>query len=78
MLVPGRRADLNLVDLAAIGSTPPTLVGDLPGGGARLVGRGTGYVATFVRGEPTFEGGVHTGALAGGLARLRPRDRGPA
>jgi len=70
MLLPGRRADLNLVDLAAIGSTPPTLVGDLPGGGSRLVGRGTGYVATLVRGELTFEGGLHTGALPGGLARL--------
>ena len=32
----------------------PTLVDDLPGGGGRLVGRGSGYVATIVRGEVTF------------------------
>jgi N-acyl-D-aspartate/D-glutamate deacylase len=68
-LAPGLRADINLIDLAAIGSTAPRLVADLPGGGARLVGHGTGYVATFVAGEPTWENGRHTGALAGGLAR---------
>ena len=69
MLQPGRRADLNLVDLAAVGSTAPTLVDDLPGGGSRLVSRGTGYVATIVRGEITFEHGAHTGTMAGALAR---------
>jgi N-acyl-D-aspartate/D-glutamate deacylase len=67
---PGKRADLNLVDLAALGSTAPTLVADLPGGGSRLVGRGTGYVATIVRGQVTFEHGAHNGTTAGGLARV--------
>jgi N-acyl-D-aspartate/D-glutamate deacylase len=65
----GKRADLNLVDLTAIGSTPPSLAHDLPGGGARLVSRGRGYVATLVAGDVVFEDGVHTGALPGGLAR---------
>ncbi|MFO0690667.1 MAG: amidohydrolase family protein [Myxococcota bacterium] len=69
VLAPGRQADVNLVDLAAIGSTAPALVADLPGGGARLVGRGTGYVATFVKGELAFEHGRHAGAFAGGLVR---------
>jgi N-acyl-D-aspartate/D-glutamate deacylase len=69
-LEPGKRADVNLVDLAHIGSTPPAIVRDLPGGGARLVSRGTGYVATLVAGEVTLEHGVHTGALAGALARV--------
>jgi N-acyl-D-aspartate/D-glutamate deacylase len=69
-LAPGRRADLNLIDLERVGSTPPTIVHDLPGGGARLVSRGTGYEATLVAGEPTFERGAYTGALAGGLARV--------
>ncbi len=73
-LAPGLRADINLIDLAAIGSTAPRLVADLPGGGARLVGHGTGYVATYVAGEATWENGRHTGALAGGLAR--PTRRG--
>lgn len=69
LLAPGRQADVNLVDLAAVGSTAPSLVADLPGGGSRLVGRGTGYVATIVKGEVAFENGRHTGALAGGLVR---------
>jgi N-acyl-D-aspartate/D-glutamate deacylase len=69
-LVPGKRADINLVDPGRVGSTPPTIVHDLPGGGARLVSRGTGYEATLVAGAVTFERGEHTGALAGGLARV--------
>jgi N-acyl-D-aspartate/D-glutamate deacylase len=69
-LEPGKRADVNLVDLAAVGSTVPALVHDLPAGGGRLVSRGSGYVATIVAGEVTFENGSHTGALAGALARI--------
>jgi N-acyl-D-aspartate/D-glutamate deacylase len=69
-LEPGKRADVNVLDLAAVGSTAPWIVHDLPGGGARLVSRGTGYVTTLVRGEPVYEGGAHTGALPGALARV--------
>jgi len=69
MVQQGQRADLNLIDLDAIGSTVPALVDDLPGGGSRLVSRGTGYVTTIVRGEVTFEDGTHVGAMAGALAR---------
>jgi N-acyl-D-aspartate/D-glutamate deacylase len=69
-LAPGKRADVNLIDLAHVGSTAPAIVGDLPGGGARLVSHGTGYVATLVAGEVTFEHGAHTGAVRGGLVRV--------
>jgi N-acyl-D-aspartate/D-glutamate deacylase len=69
-LEPGKRADVNLVDFAAAGSTTPAIVRDLPGGGGRLVSRGTGYVATLVAGEVVFEQGAHTGALPGALARV--------
>jgi N-acyl-D-aspartate/D-glutamate deacylase len=69
-LEPGKRADVNVIDLAAVGSTAPWIVRDLPSGGARLVSRGTGYVTSLVRGEPVYEGGAHTGALPGGLARV--------
>jgi hypothetical protein len=69
-LEPGKRADVNVIDLAAVGSTAPWIVSDLPSGGARLVSRGTGYVTTLVKGEPVYEGGAHTGALPGGLARV--------
>ncbi|HVM66600.1 MAG TPA: amidohydrolase family protein, partial [Acidimicrobiales bacterium] len=65
----GKRADVNLIDMARVGSSAPSIVHDLPSGGARLVGKGTGYVATIVAGEVVFDNGVHTGALPGGLAR---------
>ena len=69
-LRPGLRADVNLIDLSALGSTAPTLVHDLPAGGARLVSRGTGYVTTIVGGQVSFEHGAHNGTMAGGLARV--------
>jgi N-acyl-D-aspartate/D-glutamate deacylase len=69
VLAAGKRADVNLVDLSAIGSTYPTMRNDLPGGGARLVGQGKGYVATIVAGEVTFERGRHTGITPGRLVR---------
>ena len=69
-LAPGMRADVNLIDLAAIGSTVPELVDDLPGGGSRLISRGTGYVLTVVAGEVTFELGAHNGTMSGALARV--------
>ena len=69
-LQPGKRADVNLIDFDAVGSTPPAIVSDLPSGGSRLVSHGTGYVATVVAGEVTFDNGAYTGALAGGLARV--------
>jgi N-acyl-D-aspartate/D-glutamate deacylase len=69
-LEPGQRADVNLIELAALGSTVPAIVHDLPAGGGRLVSRGNGYVATMVAGEVIFENGTHTGALPGRLARV--------
>lgn len=68
-LEPGKRADINLIDLDEVGSTAPAFADDLPGGGSRLVGAGTGYVATLVAGEVTFDRGAYTGALPGRLAR---------
>jgi N-acyl-D-aspartate/D-glutamate deacylase len=70
LLEAGKRADVNLIDLPALGSTVPAIIHDLPAGGGRLFGRGRGYVATIVAGEVIFEHGSHTGALPGGLARV--------
>ena len=71
-LLPGRRADVNLIDIAALGSTAPQLRADLPGGASRLVGHGTGYVATLLAGQVIFERGQHTGLLPGRVARPEP------
>lgn len=69
LLAPGHLADVNLIDLDALGCAPPRIAHDLPAGGRRLVQDATGYVMTVKAGVPTFEGGVPTGAVPGGLVR---------
>jgi N-acyl-D-aspartate/D-glutamate deacylase len=68
-LVPGQKADLNVVDFDALALHAPEMVFDLPAGGRRLVQRADGYRATVVAGEVTFEEGEPTGALPGKLVR---------
>src|SRR5207302_11292326 len=71
VLSPGKRADVNLVDLDALVLHAPEMVFDLPAGGRRLVQRADGYVATLVPGETTLENGKPTGARPGRLVRQR-------
>lgn len=68
-LVPGFRADVNVIDHARLKLKAPEIVKDLPSSGQRLVQAAEGYVATLVAGEVTFEHGQHTGALPGRLVR---------
>jgi N-acyl-D-aspartate/D-glutamate deacylase len=68
-LAPGMKADLNLIEWDTLGVRRPEIVFDLPAGGKRLVQRATGYRATVMSGEVTFEGGEATGALPGRLVR---------
>jgi N-acyl-D-aspartate/D-glutamate deacylase len=65
----GHLADLNVIDLDALGARPPRIVHDLPAGGRRLMQTATGYRHTFKRGVETFRDGAHTGALPGQLVR---------
>jgi N-acyl-D-aspartate/D-glutamate deacylase len=69
LLAPGKKADLNLIDLEELGVGAPEMAFDLPAGGKRLVQRGRGYRATIVSGEITCEDGEPTGALPGRLVR---------
>ncbi len=69
VVAPGYRADLNVVDLAGLGLTPPQIRRDLPAGGRRLVQRSVGYRHTFVAGVEVARDGEATGALPGGLVR---------
>jgi N-acyl-D-aspartate/D-glutamate deacylase len=69
VLAPGYKADLNVIDYAALRLEPPQMVYDLPAGGKRLVQRAQGYRATVCAGEVTYEGGEHTGAMPGRLMR---------
>lgn len=69
VVAPGYLADLNIIDLAGLECAPPEVVTDLPAGGRRLVQAAKGYRWTLKRGAVTFDGGVYTGELPGGLIR---------
>ncbi|TVR25841.1 MAG: D-aminoacylase [Ilumatobacter sp.] len=66
---PGRRADLNVIDLDRLTLGFPRAVDDLPAGGRRLLQDATGYVVTMVAGEVTRRDGADTGARPGRLVR---------
>ena len=68
-LAPGLRADVNVIDFAAMRLHIPEVYHDLPAGGRRLMQRVDGYLATFVAGTAVFEQGVYTGATPGKLVR---------
>ncbi len=68
-LEPGRRADLNGIDLRALRLHAPEIVRDLPTGAARVVQRADGYRWTVVGGRFTFRDGAATGTRPGGLIR---------
>ncbi len=65
----GKKADLNIIDMAALRLHPPRMVHDLPAGGHRLVQGASGYSATIVNGVVTRREGIDTGARPGRLVR---------
>jgi N-acyl-D-aspartate/D-glutamate deacylase len=69
LLVPGAKADVNVIDFDALGLEPPRIVHDLPAGGKRLVQGARGYLHTFVSGVETYRDGEPTGDLPGRLVR---------
>jgi N-acyl-D-amino-acid deacylase len=68
-LLPGMRADVNIIDFDRLRLHKPELVHDMPAGGRRFVQRADGYQATLAAGIPIFERGEHTGAMPGRLVR---------
>ena len=68
-LVPGYKADVNVIDLDEVALHLPEMVFDLPAGGRRLIQKAKGYRATIVSGEVTMQDGEFTGALPGKLVR---------
>ena len=67
----GYKADLNVIDAAALRLHKPVVANDLPAGGRRLDQTADGYVATVVSGEVIAEHGVPTDARPGRLIRGR-------
>jgi N-acyl-D-aspartate/D-glutamate deacylase len=69
VLQAGRRADVNVIDMAGLQLGQPYMVGDLPGGGKRFTQDADGYVATAVAGVLTRRNGRDTGERPGRLVR---------
>ncbi|OBH90125.1 amidohydrolase family protein [Mycobacterium sp. E2989] len=67
----GYKADLNVIDHAALRLHKPVISYDLPAGGRRLDQTADGYVATIVAGQVIAENGVPTDARPGKLVRGR-------
>ena len=67
----GYKADLNVINHAAVRLHKPVITHDLPAGGRRLDQAADGYVATIVSGEIIAENGVPTDARPGKLIRGR-------
>jgi len=68
-LVPGLKADINLIDFDALTMSAPRMAYDVPAGGRRLVQAVSGYEATVVSGEVVQLRGKRTEARPGRLIR---------
>ena len=66
-LLPGLRADINVIDLDSLRLLAPHAVYDLPAGGMRLLQNAVGYDATIVAGVVTRRNGRDTGERPGRL-----------
>src|SRR5262245_28459633 len=69
LLAPGHKADINVIDFAALALKRPEVVYDLPAGGRRLIQRATGYRHTFNAGVETVHNDELTGERPGRLVR---------
>ena len=68
-IVPGYKADINIIDYDALAIGYPEVAYDLPSGGRRLVQRSRGFDATIVSGVPVYRSGNSTGSYPGRLVR---------
>jgi N-acyl-D-aspartate/D-glutamate deacylase len=68
-LEPGKKADLNVIDLERLQLHRPEMHYDLPAGARRLLQHADGYDATIVSGEVVMRDGADTGARPGALVR---------
>jgi N-acyl-D-aspartate/D-glutamate deacylase len=69
LLLPGYKADINVIDMDRLAIDLPTIVHDLPAGGRRLDQAARGYDATIVSGQVIRRHDAATDALPGKLVR---------
>ncbi len=67
----GKKADVNVIDLANLVLHAPRSVDDLPAGGRRILQDASGYKATIVNGVVTRRDDRDTGARPGRLVRAQ-------
>ena len=68
-VAPGKRADLNVIDIDRLAERQPYIVRDFPGGAPRFQQRAAGYRATVCNGQVILRDDEHTGARAGEVIR---------
>ena len=68
-IVPGLRADLNVIDFDNLSFTTPKMAFDFPANGKRLIQKANGYKATFVNGVQTIANDEFTDQFPGRLVR---------
>jgi len=69
VVAPGRKADLNVIDVDRVALRPVEVVHDLPAGAKRVIQRADGYAATVVSGQVVQRAGEDTGARPGRVVR---------
>ena len=69
VIAPGRKADINIIDLDALHLPAPYMAYDLPAGGKRMMQKVRGFRYTIVNGEVIVQDGMMTAALPGKLVR---------
>ena len=74
LIAEGLKADLNVIDFAALKLHTPHVVYDLPAGGKRFLQRADGINYTIKAGEVIYENNEATGALPGKLLRGQQLD----
>mmetsp|Transcript_13234 Transcript_13234/g.31093 ORF Transcript_13234/g.31093 Transcript_13234/m.31093 type:complete len:667 (+) Transcript_13234:125-2125(+) len=69
VLAPGKKADINIIDLQNLKMCEPFLAQDMPLKQQRWMQHVEGYHTTLLSGKPTFRRGLATGILPGHLVR---------
>ena len=72
LIAPGKKADINVIDIDRLQLHGPEVQYDLPGGGRRVRQRAEGYVATILNGIITRRDDRDLGVLPGKLLRSLP------
>lgn len=68
-LVAGKKADINVIDIASLEERQPKIVNDFPHGAPRFIQRAVGYKATLCNGAITLRDDEHTGTRGGQMLR---------